>query len=80
MTIVTHSIFVRRPKAGLRAHLIRTAWRIRRFVNNLVAAALARRERQVALFALRQMSDRELKDLGLYRGDLERAVSRKTDR
>jgi uncharacterized protein YjiS (DUF1127 family) len=35
-----------------------------------VAAAIARRQHQADLFALRQLSDRELKDIGLYRGDI----------
>jgi uncharacterized protein YjiS (DUF1127 family) len=39
-------------------------------LDDWTAAALARRERQAAIFALRHFSDRELKDIGLYRGSI----------
>jgi uncharacterized protein YjiS (DUF1127 family) len=39
-------------------------------LDDWTAAALARRERQAAIFALRQFSDLELKDIGLYRGSI----------
>jgi uncharacterized protein YjiS (DUF1127 family) len=45
--------------------------RIGRLINGWVAAAIARRERQAALYMLRRFSDRELKDIGLCRGDLD---------
>jgi uncharacterized protein YjiS (DUF1127 family) len=44
--------------------------RIGRLINRWTAAAIARHERQADLFALRQLNDRELKDIGLYRGDI----------
>jgi uncharacterized protein YjiS (DUF1127 family) len=44
--------------------------RIGRLINCWTAAAIARHERQAGLFALRQLDDRELKDIGLYRGDI----------
>lgn len=44
--------------------------RIGRLVNRWIAAAITRHERQADLFALRQLNDRELKDIGLYRDDL----------
>jgi uncharacterized protein YjiS (DUF1127 family) len=44
--------------------------RIRRFIDHGIAALIARHERQADLFYLRQMSERELKDMGLTRGDL----------
>ena len=44
--------------------------RLGRLVDRWVAAAIARRERQAALFALRQFSDRELRDIGLNRCDI----------
>jgi uncharacterized protein YjiS (DUF1127 family) len=44
--------------------------RIGRLINGWVAAAIARHERKAALYVLRRFSDRELKDIGLYRGDL----------
>jgi uncharacterized protein YjiS (DUF1127 family) len=36
---------------------------------------IAYRERQTALAVLRRFSDRELKDIGLFRGELESAVA-----
>jgi uncharacterized protein YjiS (DUF1127 family) len=44
--------------------------RIGRLINRWIAAAIARRERQAALYVLHRFSDRELKDIGLCRGDL----------
>jgi len=49
--------------------------RLRRRLINWLAAALAYRERRSALFALRQWDDRELKDVGLYRGQIEEAIT-----
>jgi uncharacterized protein YjiS (DUF1127 family) len=51
-------------------------WRLKRLANQWVAAAIAYRERQAALYALRGLNDRELKDIGLYRGDLDRTLER----
>lgn len=42
-----------------------------RLVDRLVAAAIARHERQAELVALRQLSDRELKDIGICRGEID---------
>jgi uncharacterized protein YjiS (DUF1127 family) len=44
--------------------------RLKRLFDDWIAAGLARRERQAAIFALRHFSDRELKDIGLYRGSI----------
>ena len=41
-----------------------------RAVNNAVAAVIAQREHQAQLTLLRQLSDRELRDIGLARGDI----------
>ena len=45
-----------------------------RLVDHLVAAAIARHERQAELVALRQFSDRELQDIGIYRGEIEHGL------
>lgn len=45
--------------------------RARRVIDKLVAAAIARRQRQVDLMLLRDLSNRELKDIGLYRSQIE---------
>ena len=43
---------------------------ISRAVNNAVAAIIAQREHQAQLTILRQLSDRELRDIGLSRSDI----------
>jgi uncharacterized protein YjiS (DUF1127 family) len=42
-----------------------------RLVDRLVAAAIARHERQAVLVALRQFSDRELQDIGICCGEID---------
>ena len=44
--------------------------RLGRHVDRWASAAIACHELRAALFALRQLSDRELRDIGLYRGDI----------
>jgi uncharacterized protein YjiS (DUF1127 family) len=63
-------------KPGWRGRL-KSVWRgliglLKHLVNDLVAAMLARRERQAALFSLRRMTDRELRDVGPDRGGIDR--------
>ncbi len=41
-----------------------------RLINNLVAAVIAHREYQANLAMLRQLTDRELADIGLHRNDI----------
>lgn len=43
-------------------------------VDRMVAAAIARHERQAERVALRQFSDRELRDIGIYRGEIEHGL------
>ena len=45
-----------------------------RLVNRWVAGVIARSERQAARIALRQLDDRELKDIGLRRSQIGDAV------
>ena len=59
-----------------RKRVLFLAARLRRIVNNYVAAVIASHERRAALAALRQLGDRELKDIGLYRGQVEEAIER----
>ena len=49
------------------------AW-LGRLADRLVVAAIARHERQAQLAALRQFSDRELKDIGICRGEIDYAL------
>ena len=50
--------------------------RLRRMINDWVAAAIAYREHRVTLFALRNLSDAELKDFGADRGSPRGALHR----
>jgi uncharacterized protein YjiS (DUF1127 family) len=45
-----------------------------RLVDRLAAAAIARHERQAERAALCQFSDRELRDIGIYRGEIEHGL------
>jgi len=55
----------------------RLSRRLRRLLNNWVAAAIAHREQQATLSVLRSRSDAELKGFGIYRGGLGRAHDRR---
>jgi uncharacterized protein YjiS (DUF1127 family) len=48
--------------------------RIKRVVDGWVAGMIARRERQTAFVALHRLSDRELRDIGLCRDEIDQAV------
>jgi uncharacterized protein YjiS (DUF1127 family) len=43
-------------------------------INGWIAAAIARRERQAALVALRHLTDRDLRDIGLCRNEIGDAL------
>jgi uncharacterized protein YjiS (DUF1127 family) len=60
--------------APLRSQGARMADRAKRAFDHWVAAMLARRERQAVTSALNRCSDREPKDIGLYRGDMAYGV------
>jgi uncharacterized protein YjiS (DUF1127 family) len=55
---------------AIRRALGRVLTRLGRFMNHMIAAEIARRARQADIIILRQLSDRELKDIGLNRGDI----------
>ena len=46
-----------------------------RLVNRWIASMIARSERQAARVALRQLDDRELKDIGVYRHQIDDACN-----
>jgi uncharacterized protein YjiS (DUF1127 family) len=64
---------VRPSGLPLRARLAARRWsrRFKGAVDAWVAAMIARRERLAAAAALRRMTDRELADVGLYRGEID---------
>lgn len=74
MTMLTTTTFTHRSPTWRRRAIVLLV-RLRRALNDWVAAALAYRERQAAIHALRQYDDRELKDIGLYRGQIEDAIN-----
>jgi uncharacterized protein YjiS (DUF1127 family) len=51
--------------------LFRALRRVKDFLDDWIAAVLAHRERQAARFVLHRLSDRELKDMGLSRSDID---------
>jgi uncharacterized protein YjiS (DUF1127 family) len=53
--------------------------RLGRLINQWIAAVIAHRERQAALVALRHLSDRDLKDIGICRGDIGDALAERAE-
>ena len=49
--------------------------RLGRVMNRWIAAVIAHRERQAALVALRHLSDRDLKDMGISRSEIGDALA-----
>ena len=45
--------------------------RVRRQIDHLVAAAIARRERQATRMALRHLNGREMRDIGIYHSQID---------
>jgi uncharacterized protein YjiS (DUF1127 family) len=50
--------------------------RSRRLLNGFVAAAIARHERRASKAALRHFTDYELKDIGVYRSEIDYLIDR----
>jgi uncharacterized protein YjiS (DUF1127 family) len=70
------------PATAVRYGFGQFAARAGRLVNHLVAAVIARHQRHATLETLSRLSERELKDIGLTRGEiaygLEEAGRRRT--
>jgi uncharacterized protein YjiS (DUF1127 family) len=49
--------------------------RLGRLLNQWIAAAIAYRARQADIIIFRHLSDRELKDIGLCRGDIAEGLA-----
>ncbi len=60
--------------ARLRCRTRRLRRWLKRAIDTQVARMLAQRERQATIYAVRYLNDRELKDMGLYRGSLGHAA------
>jgi uncharacterized protein YjiS (DUF1127 family) len=75
MTILnSHSSYSATPPAIRRAFRIFLA-RLARLINGWIAAMIAHREYEANLVVLRSLSDRELKDIGLNRGEVGEALA-----
>ena len=48
--------------------------RLRRLINRFFAAVIARHERHAAREALRKLDDRHLKDIGMYRSQIDSSL------
>ena len=60
---------------SVRSGILRFLASFRRLVNDWVAAAIDHRERQAAIVALRHLDDRELKDIGIYRCQIDTVIA-----
>lgn len=60
---------------SVRSGILRFLASFGRLVNGWVAAAIDRRERQAAMVALRHLDDRELKDIGIYRCQIDTVIA-----
>ena len=64
---------------GVRKGAANLLARLGSLINSWIAAVIAHRERQAALFALRHLSDRDLKDIGLYRNEIGDALAERAE-
>ena len=69
--LTTIPTFATRPFAWRTAVLLA---RLRRLINRFFAAVIARHERHAAREALRRLDDRHLKDIGMYRTQIDSSL------
>jgi uncharacterized protein YjiS (DUF1127 family) len=75
MTILNITPNSETTASTIRKGLWFVATRLGHLINRWVAAEIARRARAADIAILRQFSDRELKDIGLTRGDLREGLA-----
>jgi uncharacterized protein YjiS (DUF1127 family) len=71
---ITMTVLTTIPTSATRPFAWRTAvWlaRVRRTINRFIAAVISRHERHAAREALRKLDDRHLKDIGMYRTQID---------
>jgi uncharacterized protein YjiS (DUF1127 family) len=70
MTMLNNTSSYSATPAAIRRAFGNFATRLGRLTNGWIAAAIAHREYQANLVALRSLSDRDLRDIGLDRGQI----------
>ncbi|MGZ5877041.1 MAG: DUF1127 domain-containing protein [Bradyrhizobium sp.] len=75
MTMLNNTSHYAAATPGFRRGVAIFVARLGRLINRWIAAAVAHRARQAALAALRDLSDRDLKDIGICRGDIGDALA-----
>ena len=75
MTLLNHTTGHTPASATIRATFGYFISRAGELINRAVAALIAQRERQANLVLLRTLNDRELRDIGLARGEIEAGIA-----
>ena len=71
MTLLNHTTDHPPASATIRSTFVYFISRAGQLINRAVAALIAQRERQANLVLLRNLNDRELRDIGLARGEID---------
>ena len=71
MTLLNHTTGHTPASATIRASFGYFISRAGQLINRAIAALIAQRERQANLVLLRTLNDRELRDIGLARGEID---------
>ncbi len=72
MTMLNNTSPYAATAPGIRSGAAIFLTRLGRLINRWIAAVIAHRERQAAFVALRHLSDRDLKDIGICRNEIGR--------
>jgi uncharacterized protein YjiS (DUF1127 family) len=75
MTLLNHTTGHTPASAAIRSTFGYFISRAGQLINGAVAAIIAQRERQANLVLLRTLNDRELRDIGLGRGEIEAGIA-----
>ncbi len=75
MTMLNNTSPYAATAPGIRSGAAIFLTRLGRLINRWIAAVIAHRERQAAFVALRHLSDRDLKDIGICRNEIGDALA-----
>ena len=75
MTMLNHTSSYSATPAAIRRAIRTFVRRLARFINNWIAVVIAQREHQANLTILRGFTDRELRDIGLDRGQIPEGLA-----